>query len=189
MKKVFLSLETSKDNQQLLSAIKKQTDIQLVDINEIKDEKFTVIVNGPLTQLADILMTRYKLISQIEEVLFVGGTDAYGDVTPVAEKNVYDDVFSAQQVFLSTVKIVMFGLNVTENLKNRALAPLVYLKDSSIFVKDECGIYVETKGKVSYGKTVTDVHSDFQFENHHCEIILDIDMEKYNKVIKSFQLT
>jgi inosine-uridine nucleoside N-ribohydrolase len=86
MKKVFLSLETSKDNQQLLSAIKKQTDIQLVDINEIKDEKFTVIVNGPLTQLADILMTRYKLISQIEEVLFVGGTDAYGDVHASSRK-------------------------------------------------------------------------------------------------------
>ena len=81
MKKVFLSLEKSKDNDQLLSLIKKQADIQIVDIDDIKDEKFTVIVNGPLTQLADILMTRYKLIDQIEEVLFVGGTDAYGDVT------------------------------------------------------------------------------------------------------------
>lgn len=157
MKKVLLSLEESKDNQQLLSLIKKQSDIQLVDLAEIKDDKFTVIVNGPLTQLADILMTRYKLISQIEEVLFVGGTDAYGDVTPVAEKNVYADVFSAQQVFLSTVKIVMFGLNVTEDLQNRALAPLVYLKEPSVFVKEQCGIYVETKGKVTYGKTVTDV--------------------------------
>ncbi|HPW53831.1 MAG TPA: nucleoside hydrolase [Erysipelotrichaceae bacterium] len=185
MKKVLLSLEESKDNQQLLSLIKKQSDIQLVDLAEIKDDKFTVIVNGPLTQLADILMTRYKLISQIEEVLFVGGTDAYGDVTPVAEKNVYADVFSAQQVFLSTVKIVMFGLNVTEDLQNRALAPLVYLKEPSVFVKEQCGIYVETKGKVTYGKTVTDVYSDFQFEDHHCEIILDIDIEKYNSIIKT----
>jgi hypothetical protein len=66
MKKVFLSLEKSKDNDQLLSLIKKQADIQIVDIDDIKDEKFTVIVNGPLTQLADILMTRYKLIDQIE---------------------------------------------------------------------------------------------------------------------------
>ena len=185
MKKVFLSLEKSKDNDQLLSLIKKQADIQIVYIYDIKDEKFTVIVNGPLTQLADILMTRYKLIDQIEEVLFVGGTDAYGDVTPVAEKNVYADVFSAQQVFISTVKIVMFGLNVTRNLKNRALAPLVYLKDPSIFVTDECGIYVETKGKVTYGKTVTDVYSDFQFEEHHCEIVLDINKERFNTIIKS----
>ncbi len=185
MKKVFLSLEPSKNNEQLLTLIKKQKDIQLIDIKDIKDDRFTVIVNGPLTQLANILMSRYKLIDQIDAVLFVGGSDAYGDVTPAAEKNVYADVFAAQQVFLSTVKIIMFGLNVTRNLENRALAPLVYLKDSSIFVTDECGIYVETKGKVTYGKTVTDVYSDFQFEDHHCEIVLDINRERFNTIIKS----
>lgn len=86
MKKVFLSLEPSKDNEQLLTLIKKQKDIQLIDIKDIKDDRFTVIVNGPLTQLANILMSRYKLIDQIDAVLFVGGSDAYGDVTPAAEK-------------------------------------------------------------------------------------------------------
>ena len=185
MKKVFLSLEKSKYNDQLLSLIEKQDDIQLVNIDDIKDEKFTIIVNGPMTQLANILMTRYKIIDQIEEVLFVGGTDAYGDVTAVAERNVYADVFSAQQVFLSGVKVVMFGLNVTKKLENRALAPLVYIKDQSIFIKEACGIYVETKGTITYGKTITDVYSDFQFEDHYCEIILDINANKYDAIIKS----
>lgn len=185
MKKIFLSLEPTKDNEELLKLLKKQANIQLVDIDDIKDEKFSIIVNGPLTELANILMTRYTLINQIEEVLFIGGSDAYGDVTPVAEKNVYADVFSAQQVFLSTVKIIMFGLNVTKDLENRALAALVYLKDPTVFTKEKCGIYVETKGKITYGKTVTDVYSDYQFEHQHCEIILDIDKNKYHNIVKS----
>ena len=35
--------------------------------------------------------------------------------------------------------------------------------------------------------TVTDVYSDFQFEEHHCEIVLDINKERFNTIINSIK--
>ena len=183
-KNIFLSLDVTKENQDLMYLFKKHEQFNLIDLRDVTDEKVTVIVNGPLTELATLLMVNWQLKDNIEQVLFVGGTDKYGDVTPVAEKNVYDDINSAQYVFLSGLKIVMFGLNVTRDLNNRGFAPLVYLNDPTIFETEECGVYVETKGSKTLGMTVTDLYSDKQFPDHNVEIVKSIDIQRYQQVIE-----
>lgn len=183
MKKIYLSLEESKNNDLLKEKLSKDKDYKILSKYELKNNKFTMIVNGPLTETANLLLTNYKLVDNIEEILFVGGSDSYGDVTAVAEKNIYADVNSAQVVFLSNVKVVIFGLNITRNLESKSLLPYAYLKDESIFTSDECGAYIETKGKTTYGKMVIDIYSDKQFEEHHCKIILDYDKDKIKQYL------
>ncbi len=181
--KVSLSLEYSEDNQELLRAIKKQENIELTDLTEMT-EKTTVITNGPLTELGDLLLKDFSLKNRIDRILLVGGTDAYGDVTVRAERNIHADPESAQHVFLSGIPIVMFGLNVTGQLDNRALAPLVYLLKPEIFESEECGVFVETQGKITRGSTVTDLYSDKQFADHYVQLIKNINMEEYEKVLE-----
>lgn len=185
MKNVYLSLEDTKANQQLADLFKNDSEFNVVDSLDDKDH-YTVVVNGPLTELANILMKKYDLKKNIDEVIFVGGTDCYGDVSMVGEKNVMADVKSAQSVFLSGVKVVVCGLNVTRDMANRALLPYVYLKDKSIFTTDECGVFIETKGTVCYGKMVTDIYSDAQFETHNAEMVLSINRDKYLQIVNQY---
>ena len=119
-----------------------------------------------------------------EKILLVGGSDSYGDVTPVAERNIYEDPESAQHVFLSGIPIVMFGLNVTRNLENRALLPLAYLFKPQIFDTEECGVFVETKAAKTRGMTVTDLYSDKQFDKHYVEMVKGFDREKLGELLK-----
>lgn len=185
MTNIFLSLEDSLDNRELKELIENDPQYNVVDsMND--DNKYTVIVNGPLTELNNILLNRYSIKHNIDEVLFIGGTDCFGDVTTVGEKNVMADVNSAQSVFLSGVKVVVCGLNVTREMENRALAGYVYLKDKSIFTIENCGIFIETKGTVCYGKMVTDLYSDAQFSDQHCQMITSIDKERYLSLVGKF---
>ncbi|MBR0230425.1 MAG: hypothetical protein IJL94_03450, partial [Erysipelotrichaceae bacterium] len=109
----------------------------------------------------------------------------YGDVKVRAEKNIYEDPESAQHVFMSGIPIVMFGLNVTESLGNRALAPLVYLLDKGVFESEECGVFVETQGTITRGATVTDIYSDKQFDDHFVQLVTGLDKVRYVEVLKS----
>ena len=182
--KVSLSLKYSEDNNLLLNLIRKQPGIELAELSEMPGGT-TVITNGPLTELAGLLLRDFTVKNRIERILLVGGTDAYGDVTVRAERNIYDDPQSAQHVFLSGIPIVMFGLNVTEQLENRALAPLVYLLKPEIFDTEECGVFVETQGRITYGATVTDLYSDKQFPDHYVQLVKAIDLNEYEKVLET----
>lgn len=47
-----------------------------------------------------------------------------------------------------------------------------------LFSGEEAGVAVETKGTISYGKTVTDLYSDKQFPFKNALVLLDVDREK-----------
>lgn len=47
-----------------------------------------------------------------------------------------------------------------------------------LFSGEEAGVAVETKGTVTYGKTVTDLYSDKQFPFRNALVMLDVDREK-----------
>lgn len=179
--KLFLSLEKSAENDELLAIIKKDPHITITD--KIEDHT-TVLVSGPLTELAHLLTRDYTLADRIEHILLVGGSDSYGDVTPVAERNIYKDPLAAQHVFLSGIKIIMFGLNVTRELDNRALLALLYLYKPQLFDSEECGVFVETKAAKSKGMTVTDLYSDKQFDKHYVEIVKDYDHDAFRQFLE-----
>lgn len=74
----------------------------------------TVIATGPLTNIALLVASHPDIVSHISEISLMGGGISHGNVTPLAEFNVYVDPEAADIVFQSGVPIVMSGLDVTE---------------------------------------------------------------------------
>ena len=80
-------------------------------------EKVTLVVTGAYTNIA-LLLSQYpedKL--KIDQVIMMGGSISGGNMTSVAEFNIFTDPEAAQIVFKSGLDIVMVGLDVT--LKGR----------------------------------------------------------------------
>lgn len=61
---------------------------------------------------------------------------------------------------------------------------VLYAVDDSMFETHHVGIRVETKGKLTAGKTVTDLYSDKQME-HNAYIVTNIDRKAFVKKIKT----
>lgn len=85
----------------------------LVKILETSEEKVTICPIGPLTNLAHLFIVRPDLKARIERLSIMGGAASCGNITPVAEFNIYADPEAADVVFASGVPIVMSGLDVT----------------------------------------------------------------------------
>jgi len=56
--------------------------------------------------------------------------------------------------------------------------PVLGLAYPELFKKEECGIYCETQGEISYGKTINDLYCNVKFKDRHCSVVLDLDREK-----------
>ncbi|MFN4189675.1 MAG: nucleoside hydrolase [Pseudothermotoga sp.] len=82
-------------------------------------EKYSDIIlvpTGPLTNIA-LFMLRYpRLVKRISSIVLMGGGIAFGNVTPVAEFNVFADPEAAKIVLSSNVPIVMAPLDVTHQV-------------------------------------------------------------------------
>lgn len=52
-----------------------------------------------------------------------------------------------------------------------------------LFQGEWCGVRVETKGSITSGKTVTDLYSDKQFEEHNTFIVTKVDREAFVKKV------
>lgn len=76
----------------------------------------TLATLGPLTNLAVALIQRPELTEKIAEVVMMGGGIRQGNVTPVAEFNIYADPHAAQVVFAAGVPITLIGLDVTHQV-------------------------------------------------------------------------
>jgi len=89
-----------------------------------KRRDLSIICTGPLTNIAALLTSFPESAKMIKELVIMGG--AYGvteygvgNVTPVAEFNVYADPEAAKIVFESGVPIEAVGLDVTMIPKNQ----------------------------------------------------------------------
>ena len=76
-------------------------------------EPITLVVTGPMTNIALLLAQHPELKPRIERIVFMGGALHGGNATPVAEFNIYVDPEAAQMVLQSGVPLTMAGLNVT----------------------------------------------------------------------------
>lgn len=77
------------------------------------EEKITIVVTGPMTNIAVFLITYPELKDKIEKFVIMGGSSIGGNVTPTAEFNIYVDAEAADIVFKSGVEIVLCPLDVT----------------------------------------------------------------------------
>ena len=62
--------------------------------------------------------------------------------------------------------------------------PVLYLVHPELFSAEEAGVYVETQGTITQGKTVTDLYSDKQFEKKNATVILDVDRDRFIGILK-----
>ena len=61
--------------------------------------------------------------------------------------------------------------------------PVVYVQYPELFKGVDCGVYVETQGTISMGRTCTDIWTDFKYDDRHCTVFLDVDTEKFAKLV------
>ncbi len=79
----------------------------------------TIVVIGPLTNIATALRSDPELAGMIPGFVLMGGSISGGNITPAAEFNFYVDPEAAHVVFHSGVPIVMVGLDVTRKVQLR----------------------------------------------------------------------
>ena len=89
-----------------------------------KPHELTIICTGPLTNIAALLTSFPDAAKKIKELVIMGGVYGLteygvGNVTPVAEFNIYADPEAAKIVFESGISLEAVGLDVTMMPKNQ----------------------------------------------------------------------
>lgn len=78
----------------------------------------TLILMGPMTNLALALRKAPELATHLKEVVAMGGARSEGgNITASAEFNIWADPDAAHEVLASPAKVVMLGLDVTHQVR------------------------------------------------------------------------
>ena len=78
-----------------------------------EDGKLQIVAVGPLTNIANAIISHPDLKCMVKRILIMGGAAVGGNATMAAEFNIYADPHSAETVMQSGIPVVMFGLDVT----------------------------------------------------------------------------
>jgi inosine-uridine nucleoside N-ribohydrolase len=86
----------------------------IVDSARAQPGQITLVPVGPLTNIALALQLEPKLPQLIKQVVLMGGSIAeHGNVSPVAEANIWNDPHAADAVLTAGFNLTMVGLDVT----------------------------------------------------------------------------
>jgi inosine-uridine nucleoside N-ribohydrolase len=103
----------------------ERTAVHLIQdkVNEY-GQKLTVITLGPLTNIANAILDDNTLYKKVGKIVLMGGafnTTPYGhgNITPVAEYNIWHDPEAAKIVFRSGIPLTAVGLDVTTSPESR----------------------------------------------------------------------
>ncbi|MFT4937381.1 MAG: inosine-uridine nucleoside N-ribohydrolase [Paraglaciecola sp.] len=89
----------------------------IIDMARQHPGEITIAAIGPLGNLALALRLEPDLPKLIKAVTIMGGAAFVpGNVTPVAEANIWNDAYAAEIVFAADWELNMFGLDVTNNV-------------------------------------------------------------------------
>ncbi|WP_417308437.1 nucleoside hydrolase [Devosia sp.] len=158
--------------------------IRLVDANP---GEISLVVVGPMTNVALVLALRPDLAPKIKQIVFMGGSSGEGNVTPAAEFNIWADAEAARMVFKAGVPLVMFGLNVTHQTLLRR-ADVAAVRDAvpgdnmvADILEYYCGTYYRFAGADKPGAPLHDPcciawlidPSLFEISAHAGEVIVD----------------
>lgn len=73
----------------------------------------TLVVTGPLTNVAKALRVEWRIERNIPRIVFMGGAfEVAGNIAPYGEFNVWMDPVAAAEVFASSVPMKVIGLDV-----------------------------------------------------------------------------
>ena len=89
----------------------------IVDMARARPGEITLVAVGPLGNLSLALKLDPDLPKLVQEVIIMGGTVVEpGNVSPVAEANIWNDPHAADAVFTAPWKLTMVGLDVTHRV-------------------------------------------------------------------------
>jgi inosine-uridine nucleoside N-ribohydrolase len=89
----------------------------IVDMARAHPGEITLVAVGPLGNLSLALKLEPTLPTLLREVIIMGGTVLEpGNVSPVAEANIWNDPHAADRVFTAGWKLTMVGLDVTHRV-------------------------------------------------------------------------
>ena len=124
----------------------------IIDCCHRQNEPIYLCAVGPLTNIALALKKDPSIKNKIKEIVFMGGAAmCLGNITPVAEFNIYVDPHAANEVLNSGVKTVMFGLDVTHkvNVNDKIINDIKNNQNkSSILFADLMNFYSKTHRQV-----------------------------------------
>jgi pyrimidine-specific ribonucleoside hydrolase len=86
----------------------------MADLIRSSSEKVTIVALAPLTNVALLLKAYPGIKHKIAQISLMGGGIEKGNITSVAEFNIYTDPEAAKIVFESGIPIVMSGIEVCE---------------------------------------------------------------------------
>lgn len=92
----------------------------LIDTLQRTPEPIILATLGPLTNVAVALIQAPSIRDKIAQIAMMGGGITQGNVTPVAEFNIYVDPHAAQVVFTSGIPITLISLDVTHQVLTTA---------------------------------------------------------------------
>src|SRR5919199_1502886 len=79
--------------------------------------EITLVCTAPLTNIATAIQRAPEIVRAVKQVVLMGGvTRPPGNVTPMAEFNIYADPYAAAVVFEQDWPVTMVGLDVTNRV-------------------------------------------------------------------------
>ena len=79
-------------------------------------EKVTLVPVGPCTNIGTAFKLEPRIKNHIEQIVFMGGSDKIGNVSPTAEANFWHDPEAVRIILKSGVKCVIGSLNATKSV-------------------------------------------------------------------------
>lgn len=87
-------------------------------LRQAPEEGLTLIVTGPMTNIACALIMAPDVSAHIREVIVMGGAQSEGgNITPTAEFNIFADPHAASVVFGAAVRVTVLSLDVTHQVR------------------------------------------------------------------------
>ena len=109
---------------------------------------------------------------------------AYLNKEETAEISSYQTV--SAKLFADSNKLLLES-HIVKDRKGLCIhdaCPIIYTARPQLFEGRDCGIYVETQGEITTGKTCTDLWTDYKYEDRHCKVFLDVDREMFAAILK-----
>lgn len=85
----------------------------LVEILRQAADPVTLVSTGPFSNLAAALALDPAIVGKLETVVLMGGSDRVPSVTPLAERNVWNDPVAADRVLAAGLDVVLVTLDAT----------------------------------------------------------------------------
>lgn len=95
-------------------------------------------------------------------------------------------------------KVSKFFFDITESMKKfyeksghqnticlHDACPVLFLEYPELFTGKMAGVYVETQGELTRGKTVSDLRTDFKFEKRDTLVMLDVNQKKFSETVET----